>query len=231
MQPFQPLRHYLNIQLGHARDIAAWPVKAGDEAKAHRVTTRLEDDRNGRGPSLGRKRRRSSGRGNHGDLTMSQISHQRRQLINSVLCPAILNYDVAPIDVAGFTQPFEKGLQRFRSTLRGSGVKKPDHRHCPLLRARRERPRGRRAAEVPLRSGEVTFENMIERSAPCKLPSLESSQSGTSLQRGDRATLRTLNAYRLAGVYAACILNGEKPGELPAQQAMKECGASRREHV
>src|SRR5262245_29077988 len=83
----------------------------------------------------------------------------------------------------------------------------------------------------PLRSGEVTFENMIERSAPCKLPSLESSQSGTSLQRGDRATLRTLNAYRLAGVYAACILNGEKPGELPAQQAMKECGASRREHV
>jgi hypothetical protein len=40
-----------------------------------------------------------------------------------------------------------------------------------------------------------------------------------------------LNAYRLAGVYAACILNGEKPGELPAQQAMKECGASRREHV
>jgi hypothetical protein len=72
---------------------------------------------------------------------------------------------------------------------------------------------------------------MIEHSGPCKLPSLESPQSGTSLQRGDRATLRTLNAYRLAGVYAACILNGEKPGELPAQQAMKECGASRREHV
>jgi hypothetical protein len=134
--------------------------------------------------------------------------------------------------VAGSPQALAKCAQQGpRDSVVGrSGLEESNHRHRRLLRARRERPR-RRAAEVPLRSGEVTFENMIERSAPCKLPSLESSQSGTSLQRGDRATLRTLNAYRLAGVYAACILNGEKPGELPAQQAMKECGASRREHV
>ena len=81
MQQFQPLRRYLHVRLGHARDVAARPIKTGDEAKPDRVAARFEDDRNGRGRRLCRKRRRSAGRGNHGHLTMNQIGRQCRQSV------------------------------------------------------------------------------------------------------------------------------------------------------
>jgi hypothetical protein len=52
MQQFQPLRRYLHVGLGDARDVAARTVKAGDEAEPDRIGRRFEDDRNGhsRGP-------------------------------------------------------------------------------------------------------------------------------------------------------------------------------------
>ena len=109
VQQLQPLRRYLHVRIGHARDIAARPVKAGDEAEPDRVGGHFEDDRNGRGRRLCRKRRRSGGRGNHGHLTMNQISHHRRQPISSTLRPAVFDRDVTAIDVTGFAQPFEKG--------------------------------------------------------------------------------------------------------------------------
>jgi hypothetical protein len=37
MQQFQPLRRDFQIRLGHARDVAAWPVQAGDEAELDRI--------------------------------------------------------------------------------------------------------------------------------------------------------------------------------------------------
>ena len=109
MQQLQPLRRYLHVRIGHARNIAARPVKAGDEAEPHWVQARFEDDRNGRGRRLCRKRRRSGGRGNHSHLTMNQISCHRRQPITSAIRPAIFDCDVTAIDVTGFAQPFEKG--------------------------------------------------------------------------------------------------------------------------
>ena len=47
MQQFQPFRRCLHSQLGHARDVAARPIKAGDEAKLDRVAAHFKDDRNG----------------------------------------------------------------------------------------------------------------------------------------------------------------------------------------
>src|SRR5262249_46933882 len=81
---------------------------------------------------------------NHSHLMMHQISHHRRQLINSALRPAVFDRHVTAIDVTGFAQPFEKGrqLSLLRVTLGGIGVEKPYYRHCRLLRAHRKRPRG-----------------------------------------------------------------------------------------
>jgi hypothetical protein len=146
VQQFQPLRRYLHVCLGHTRDVAARTVKAGDEAEPDRVGSRFEDDRNGRGCRLRRKRPRSAGRGNHGHLPMNQISHHRRQPIAVTFPPAVFDRHVAAIDVTGFAQPFEKGRQGSRVTLGRSDVEKPDHRHRQLLGARRKRPCYRRAA-------------------------------------------------------------------------------------
>ena len=52
VQQLQPFRRYLPVRLGHACDVAARTVKAGDEAELHRVAGRFEDDRNGCGRSL-----------------------------------------------------------------------------------------------------------------------------------------------------------------------------------
>src|SRR5262249_47212681 len=55
--------------------------------------------------------------------------------------------DVAPLDVTGFRQALAE-YRRLRHERPGrTRTKKSDHRHRRLLRARRERPRGRRAAE------------------------------------------------------------------------------------
>ena len=59
--------------------------------------------------AFGCERRRSGSRGNHGHLTMHQISHHRRQPINSALRPAVFDRDVAANHVTGFAQSFEKG--------------------------------------------------------------------------------------------------------------------------
>ena len=72
MQQLQPFRRYLDIQLGHAGDIAARPIKAGYELELHRIADGSEDNRNSGGRRLCRKRRRSGGCGNCRHLTMHE---------------------------------------------------------------------------------------------------------------------------------------------------------------
>ena len=193
VQQFQPLRRYLHVQLGHARDVAARPVKAGDEAELDRVAARFEDDRNGRGRCLCRKRRRSAGRGNHGHLTTNQIGRHRRQPIILALRPAVFDRHVVAINVTGFAQPFEKGRQLPRVILGGRSVDKPDHRHRRLLRARRERPRGCRAAE---KRDELASLHSIElHGTPASQVPIAVYRIGSG-QSAERPTERPRNLYR-----------------------------------
>jgi hypothetical protein len=140
VQQLQPLRRCLHVRLGHARDIAARPAKAGDETEPDWVAARFEDDRNGRGCRLCRKRRGSAGRGNHGNLTMNQIGRHRRQPIILAFRPTVFDRYVLAIYVTSFAQPFEKGGQVPRIALGGSGIHEPNYRHLRLLGASRERP-------------------------------------------------------------------------------------------
>src|SRR5262249_27766036 len=72
----------------------------------------------------------------------SQFGRQRRQSIRLILSPAVFNGHVLARDIAGFRQPLSKCAQMVSGRIGRSGVQIPDHPHCRLLRAPRERPRG-----------------------------------------------------------------------------------------
>jgi len=144
VQQFQPLRRNHRAQLGHARDVAARPVKVGDETELDRVAAHFEDDRNGRGRRLCCERRRSSGRGNHGHLTLNQISHHRRQPIASALRPAVFDRHGSPLDISYFLQALTECGHHGPVPVGRCLIEKPDHR---LLRPRRHRPSCGRAAD------------------------------------------------------------------------------------
>ena len=144
MHQFQSLRYHLHIRLGHACDVAVWPVQTADEAELDRVAARFEDDRYSFGRGLCRKCRRSAGRSNHGHLTVYQIGRHGRQPIAATLRPPVFDNYVTAINVTGFAQPFEKGRGLSRVTLGRSEVEKTNNRHRRLLRTCRKRPRRRR---------------------------------------------------------------------------------------
>src|SRR5262249_14990239 len=80
-------------------------------------------------------------------LTANEIGHQRRHSVILALGPAILDREVAALDEASFLQaPAEAGDEMREGTGRRR-AEKPHHRHCCLLRARRQRPRCRAAEQ------------------------------------------------------------------------------------
>src|SRR5262249_8401817 len=76
-----------------------------------------------------------------------QIRCQCRQPVELIFRPTVLDRDILALAKAGLFQTFAKCAQAVRESIGRSRGEKSDHRHRPLLRARRERPRGRRAAE------------------------------------------------------------------------------------
>src|SRR6516164_4727595 len=64
-----------------------------------------------------------------------------------IIRPAVFDRYILALDIASFGQAPTEGGSHRRVRPGRRTVEKPDHRHPRLLRARRERPRRRRAAE------------------------------------------------------------------------------------
>ena len=64
-----------------------------------------------------------------------------------ILRPAVFDHDVATIDETCFAQALSKSRNQMDARLERAIMKESNHRHRRLLRPRRERPRGCRAAE------------------------------------------------------------------------------------
>src|SRR5262249_61069736 len=72
---------------------------------------------------------------------------KRLEPCDLILCPAVYDRHVLALDIAGVFQALAKCAQKARVGVRQCGVEDPDPRHRALLRARRERPSRRCAAE------------------------------------------------------------------------------------
>jgi hypothetical protein len=147
-QQLQSFRQQLRIQADHARKISSRTVEAGDKADPHRVVAAREDDRDRRGRGLGRHGRGAIRR-DHRHLATDQVGCHGRQPIVHAIRPAILDCDIAALDMTGFVQALPERAHAIRIPVSRCAVEKPHHRHRRLLRARREWPRRCRAAEQP----------------------------------------------------------------------------------
>jgi hypothetical protein len=78
---------------------------------------------------------------------VNQLSRQCRQSVVLILGPAVFDRHVSALDVAHLIQAKAERVHNVREQVRRCCIEKADHRNARLLRARRERPRRRRAAE------------------------------------------------------------------------------------
>src|SRR5262249_6508678 len=146
-QQFQSLCPEITEVDVYTGGVTPWPTQAVDESNRDRVSGRSKYNRNRRGRSLGRQRRRSAGRGHHDHSTTTQIGRQHRQPVILAVCPAILDRHVLAFDVAGFVQAAMECGQKRRIGVTRPAIEVAYHWHRWLLRAPGQRPRGRRAAE------------------------------------------------------------------------------------
>ena len=78
-----------------------------------------------------------------------------------ILGPAVFDRHVLALDIAGVFEALAKSAQTVRERIRRCGAEKPDHRHRRLLRARRQRPRGCRAAEQRDELAPFSFDHLV----------------------------------------------------------------------
>jgi hypothetical protein len=120
--------------------------QARDETAADRVSHHGKNDRNDRCRPL----RRNDGRGSIGnndvDLEPDELGRDLCSALGAPLCPTNLDGDGACLDPAEFTQPLYQSGEPVALGRRRALAQEPDGRQLRrLLRARRERPRGRAA--------------------------------------------------------------------------------------
>src|SRR5262245_48973522 len=160
-----------------AGGIAARAVETCYQAELDRVTSYAEHDRDRRGRGLSRESsRRGTWRGNHTHLPTNEISHQLWQTIILTVGPAEFGDHVPALDKTAISKPLPERCNHLRAFAGGCHVEKSYHRHCRLLRACRERPRGCRAA------------NQRDEIAPfhCAIPPVRSTQRIAHVSYGGR---------------------------------------------
>ena len=104
MQQFQPLRRYHHVQLGYARDVAAGPIQAGNQAGFDRITTDREYNWDAGGRGLGRECRGNRTRAEHGHIPANKISGHHWQSIIPAFRPAIFDSEILAVHIANVAQ-------------------------------------------------------------------------------------------------------------------------------
>src|SRR6516162_5234556 len=185
----QPLRRQLIGEKIDPRQIAARPIEAGDEAQPDRVFADAEGDRDRRRCRLGCEcRSGTSGRNDYCYLPVNQFGCQLRQPLELTLSPAIFDRHVLALDIAGVLEALAECAHTVRKRVRRCTAEEPDHRHGRLLRARRERPRGRRAEQ----RDEIASDHSITSSA-------RASSVGGIVRPSARAVTRLITKSNLVG--------------------------------
>src|SRR4249920_2618297 len=121
----------------------ARPVQAGHEAEPDRITSRLEDNRNGSSRSFCCKGSRRACCGYDSHPSPDQIGYQSRKPVSATLRPTIFDRNVLAFVVSAFAQAFLKGS--LKALFGTTNVDKTNNRHRRLLRTGDERPAGCRA--------------------------------------------------------------------------------------
>src|SRR5215510_8332540 len=128
-------------------DVAARSVEAGDQAVFDGIAAD-RDDRYGRGCLLGREScDRATERSNHCYTSVDQFGCQLWQSRIYALRPAERDVYILTFEVAGFFKTLAECGDKMRRLVGRPAAQKADYGRRLLLRARRERPRRRRAAE------------------------------------------------------------------------------------
>src|SRR5215510_14141878 len=147
LQYFQPLHRQFRGQEGEPRRVAARARQTYDQAAFQRVSRCSHDDRDALRCALRGPDRSAAANYDDIDLRPQQIADQRGYRFDIITIMAKLVGDVAPFDITEVAHPAHEFLAEW-IVARGSRSDVPDTRRLPrLLRARRERPSGRRAAE------------------------------------------------------------------------------------
>ena len=132
-QQLEPLGHQFADEDAKAREVAAWPGEASDQAGRDRVAAAEENDRDRRGCAF-RRQYRSAACYQHVDLKVDEVLSQSRQPIIASLRPTKFDRHVLSLDIAGIAQPLaERGHIRCIRARRTAG-EVADHRHRLLLR-------------------------------------------------------------------------------------------------
>src|SRR5262249_44191152 len=132
----------------YAGNVARGSIKAVDETKLYRIGADAEEDRDRAGRSLGPERCCRAARcGDDGPLALHKLGHQCRHAIELILSPTIFDYNIAAVDETGFAEALTKCRGEMGACIGGAVMEKANYWRRRLLRARRERPRRRRAAE------------------------------------------------------------------------------------